>query len=144
MPASRARDHQRRSSLLQRSVPPPSLFRLPVSGSAGVSAELGRIFGGCPRATARPPASSGSSGSGSLLGSGWPWCCGLLACPPRRSARSLRMSWMRKEVSRLDCEGGAAQGLRPPDSTRASRDSNVLSILTLLCVALLYAGRAHL
>lgn len=123
--------------------PPPSLFRLPVSGSAGVSAGLDRIFGGSPRATPRPPASSGS-GAGSLLGSGWRWYCGLLVCPPRRSARSRRMSWMRKEVSRLDCEGGAAQGLRPPDSTRASRGSTVLSIPTPLCAALLYPSRAHL
>lgn len=113
---------------------PPSLFHLPVSGSAGVSAGLGRIVGGPPRATARPPASSGS-GAGSLLGSGWRWCCGLPACPPRRSARSRKMSWMRKEVSRLDCEGGAAQGLRPLASTRASRGSAALSIPPLLRAA---------
>lgn len=104
---------------------PFGLFRLPDSGSVGVS--VGRILGGSSGATPRPPASS-SSEAGSLLGSGWRWCCRLPACPPRRSARSRRMSWMRKEVSRLDCVGGAAQGLRPPASTRASRGSATLSI----------------
>lgn len=113
------------------------LLRLPDSGSVGVSAGLCRILGGSSGATPRPPALSGS-GAESLLGSGE--CCGLPECPPCRSARSRRMSWMRKEVSRLDCVGGAAQGLRPPASTRGSRGSATLSIPPPLRAAFAITG----
>lgn len=116
---------------------PLGLLRLPDSGSVGDSVGLRRILGGSSGATPRPPTSSGS-GADSLLGSRW--CCGLPAYPPRRSARSRRMSWMRKEVSRLDCVGGAAQGLRPPASTRSSRGSATLSIPPLLSAAFAITG----
>lgn len=106
---------------------PFGLFHLPDSVSARVSVGLDRIPGGSSRVTLLLSASS-SSEAESLLGSGWHWCCGVLGCPPRRSAWSRRMSWMRKDVSRLDCVGGAAQGLRPPASNRAAWGSATLSI----------------
>lgn len=126
MPASRARGHQP-ESVLSCVACPFGLFRLPDSVSARVSVGLDRIPGGSSRVTLLPSASSISEAE-SLLGSGWHWCCGVLGCPPRRSAWSRKMSWMRKDVSRLDCVGGAAHGLRPPASNRASWGSAILSI----------------
>lgn len=84
--------------------PPPGPAASPGSLVAGWSASCaarGRALHGSSGAPAPPLPPSGSR-SRSRRGSGGHGGCGLPVWPPRRSAPSRRMSWMKKEVSGLD------------------------------------------